>query len=150
MANQSSSDEQVHIPVIQEELHAGKRIAETGRGVRLRKTVSEEVWRVDDLLEQQNLDIEHVPVNHWVEGEVPVRRYQGNTLIVPVLEEVLVVEKRLRVREEIRITARSHQQPVSEHVVLRSEHVNVERFDESPGSSETSPTSAKNSPSSAR
>ena len=140
----------MRIPVIQEDLHAGKRIAETGRGVRLRKTVSEEVWRVDDLLAQQDLDIEHVPVNRWVEGEMPVRRYEGNTLIVPVLEEVLVVEKRLRIREEIRITARSHQQPVSEHVVLRREHVSVERFDESPEPPGASPASAKNSPPPAR
>ena len=140
----------MRIPVIQEELHAGKRIVETDRGVRLRKTVSEEVWRVDDLLEQQNLNIEHVPVNRWVEGEVPVRRYEGNTLIVPVLEEVLVVEKRLSIKEEIRITARSYQQPVSEHVVLRSEHVAVERFDESMEPQGAAPASAKNSPSPAR
>lgn len=130
MANHHFSEPPNSLPVVQEELHVGKRVVETGRGVRLHKTVSEEVWRVDDLLREQTLDIEHVPVNTWIEGDAPGNRYEGNTLVIPVLEEVLVVEKRLRLKEEIRITARSHETPVSERVVLRREQVNTERFDE--------------------
>ncbi len=132
MANHHRDDQGVQsearIPVMQEELQVGRRTVDTGSGVRLNKTVSEEVWRIDDTLDQQTLDIEHVPVNAWVLGDPPVNRYEGNTLVLPVLEEVLVVEKRLRLTEEIRITAKSHQQPVSERVVLRKEHVSTERF----------------------
>ena len=132
MANHHRDDKgsqtEMRIPVVQEELQLGKRTVETGSGLRLNKTVSEEVWRVDDALTHQTLDIEHVPVNAWVMGDPPTQRYEGNTLVVPVLEEVLVVEKRLRLTEEIRITAKSHQQPVSERVVLRKEHVSSERF----------------------
>ena len=139
MANRSS-DEQVRIPVRQEELQVGKRITDTGRGLRIHKTVSEEVWRVDDTLVTQSLDIEHVPVNAWIEGQAPASRYEGNTLVMPVVEEVLVVQKRLRLKEEIRITPRAKQEAVSERVVLRSEHVTAERFDETsagPGASQT-------------
>ncbi|MCM0044674.1 MAG: DUF2382 domain-containing protein, partial [Burkholderiaceae bacterium] len=55
------------------------------------------------------------------------------TLVVPVLEEVLVVEKRLRLKEEIRITARATVRHATEQVVLRSEQVSIERFDEGHG-----------------
>lgn len=121
----------MRIPVLQEELVLDRRKVETGKGIRLNKTVSEEVWRVDDTLQQQTLDIQHIPVNAWVVGDAPTQRYEGATLVVPVLEEVLVVEKRLRLKEEIHITAKSQRQPVSERVVLRKEQVSVERFDDS-------------------
>lgn len=120
----------LRIPVIQESLQIGRRVVETGRGVRLRKTVSEEALRIDESLQRQELQIEHVPVNAWVEGAPPQQRQEGATLIVPVLEEVLVVEKRLRLKEEIRITAKSTMHPVSEQVVLHDEHLTVEPFDE--------------------
>jgi hypothetical protein len=42
-------------------------------------------------------------------AEPPVQRQEGDTLILPVVEEVLVVEKRLMLREEIRITRRREQ-----------------------------------------
>ncbi len=121
----------MRIPVVQEELHVGKRVVDSGQGVRLHKSVTEEVMHVEEPLMRQELDIEHVPINAWVDGPVPVQRHEGDTLIVPVLEEVLVVEKRLRLKEEIRITARATVDRFSERVTLRSEQVMVERFDQS-------------------
>lgn len=120
----------MRIPVVQEELHVGKRVVESGQGVRLHKSVTEEVLRIEEPLARQELEIEHVPVNAWVEGALPVQRQEGDTLIVPVLEEVLVVEKRVRLKEEIRITARRTVDHYSERVVLRSEQVMVERFEQ--------------------
>ena len=73
MANQHHDEGKLRIPVMQEELHIGKRTVETGKGVRLNKTVSEEVWRIDDTLNQQTLDIQHIPVNAWVVGDAPTR-----------------------------------------------------------------------------
>ena len=69
----------------------GKRLVETGRGVRVHKTVTETVVRIDEPLMQQDLEIEHVPVNAWVEGKAPVQRHEGDTLVVPVLEDGRVV-----------------------------------------------------------
>ena len=131
MANEQETQRGLHIPVTQEVLQVSKRLVETGRGVRVHKTVTETVVRIDEPLIQQGLEIEHVPVNAWVEGNAPVQRHEGNTLVVPVLEEVLVVEKRLRLKEEIRITAKAGTRIASERVTLRDEHVDVQRFDES-------------------
>ena len=131
MANKHTATHEIAVPVHQEELHAGKRIVETGRGVRLHKTVSEEGLRIDETLLQQELDIEHIPRGDWIDGnDIPGNHYEGQTLVLPVLEEVLVVEKRLWLKEEIRITARAHQRPVSQRVVLRTENVAIEKFDD--------------------
>lgn len=122
----------LRIPVVQEVLHLGKRIIETGRGIRLHKSVTEEAVRIEDTLTQQELEIEHVPSGVWIEQDaLPGSRYEGSTLVVPVLEEVLVVEKRWRLNEEIRITAKSNRRPVTQRVVLRKENIIVKKFDES-------------------
>ncbi len=118
------------VPVVEEVLQVGRQQTDTGRGVRLHKTVTEETLRVDEALQQQDLQVERVPVNAWVDGVPPAQRQEGDTLVIPVLEEVLVVEKRLRLTEEIRITVRTRLHAASERVVLRKEHVTVARFDE--------------------
>jgi stress response protein YsnF len=52
-------------------------------------------------------------------------------MIVPLLEEVLVVEKRLVLKEELRITKRQHKTRKPQRVTLRSEEVRVEHLDSS-------------------
>jgi stress response protein YsnF len=113
------------IPVIEESLEVSKRTRVTGR-VRIYKTESESIESVDLSLVQQTADIEHVTMNQHVH-EVPFVRYEGETMIIPVVEEVLVVEKRLILKEEVRITPR--RQEVSHHVdvTLRSDTVHIER-----------------------
>lgn len=122
---------QLAFPVIQEEAHVGKRVVDTGRGVRIHKTVSEREHAWDEALSRDELVIEHVPVGRMVaESETPQMRYEGDTLVLPVLEEVLVVQKQLRLKEEVRVTRRRHQVRQPQSVLLRSEQVTVERFDE--------------------
>jgi uncharacterized protein (TIGR02271 family) len=119
------------IPVLQEELQVDKRVVETGKGVRIRKTVSEREQIVDQLLLRDELVIEHVPVGQIVTAApLPATRYDGDTLVVPILEEVLVIEKQIRLKEEIRITRHRHQVHAPQSVVLKTEQVSVEHFDE--------------------
>jgi stress response protein YsnF len=54
----------------------------------------------------------------------------GNTLIVPVLEEVLVVQKRIRLREEIHITRHRRETHAPQSVTVRTERVEVKRLDD--------------------
>lgn len=131
MVNELDSGQQLRLPITQEELHVGKRVVETGKGVRLRKTVSEEALTVDEDLMRQDLVVERVVIDRFVENNIaPQQRYEGDTLVVPVLEEVLVVEKRLRLKEEIRITVKPEISRSSQRVVLRSEHLQIENIDE--------------------
>lgn len=132
---QSASDEsaQMRFPLMEEELHVDKRTVDTGRGVRLHKTVSEREQLIDQPLRRDELVVEHVPIGRVVpDTEVPQVRYEGDTMIVPVLEEVLVVQKQLLLKEEVRVTRQQQQVAMPRSVVLRSEQISVERFDEHP------------------
>ena len=106
----------------------GKRRVETGRGVRVRKTVQERQAVVDEPLAKDEVRVERVKVDRTVEAPVEVR-YEGDTMIVPVLEEVLVVQKRLVLKEEIRITRRRSATHAPQRVTLRSEQAQVERIE---------------------
>ena len=50
-------------------------------------------------------------------------------MIIPLVEEVLVVERRLLLREELRITRRQETRSEAQTVTVRSEDVVIERFD---------------------
>ena len=122
-----SGDDTVVVPVIGEEIEVDRRWVETGR-VRVSKRVNERVEVVDEPVLLEEVHVERVPVDRVVDGPVPVR-YEGDTMIVPLFEEVLVVEKRLVLKEELRITKRRREERVPQEVTLRSEEARVERLD---------------------
>jgi uncharacterized protein (TIGR02271 family) len=115
------------LPVIEETLTVDTRPVETGR-VRIRKVVHAREALVDPPLLREEVSIERVPVNSVVEGPVPVR-YEGDTMIVSVLEEVLVVETRLLLKEEVHISTRRTETHTPKRVTLRHENVTIERID---------------------
>ena len=114
------------IPVIEERLKIEKKIVEAGK-VKITKKVREEEETVDIPVLQEDVQVERVPVNRFVET-APQVRYEGETMIVPVLREVVVVEKRIELIEELHITKRTIQTQVSQQVTLRTEEVTVERL----------------------
>jgi uncharacterized protein (TIGR02271 family) len=117
------------IPVVEETVSVETIAVETGAGVRVHKRVREHDEQFDVTLEHDELVVEHVPVGTLVTGPAPVQRTEGETTIIPVLEEVVVVEKRLRLKEELRITRRPRREQQPQAVRLRSEEVTVEKFD---------------------
>jgi uncharacterized protein (TIGR02271 family) len=120
--------ESLVVPVLEESLEVGKRAVETGR-VRISKTVREREEVIDQPLMQEEVDVQRVPVNRVVDGPVPVR-YEGETMIIPLLEEELVVvEKRLVLREELHVTRRRTEVRKPKTVTLRTEEATVERID---------------------
>lgn len=127
---------QQRFPVVAEELHVGKQPVDTGRGVRLHKTVSADERFVDVPLLQDELVVERVPVGTDIADpdDLPQPRYEGDTLVMPVLEEVLVVRKQLRLKEEVRVTRHRREAHAPHTITLRTEHVTVERFDDGAGS----------------
>jgi stress response protein YsnF len=121
----------VTIPVHREELRVGTRSVDTGRGVRVHIAVTEHPYEIDEILHRDQIEVKHVPVDKIVSpGDAPAARYEGDTYIVPILEEVLVVERRLRIKEEIHITKTQRAERHAETVYLKSEEVSIERFDD--------------------
>ncbi len=100
----------------------------TGRvEVRTRTESVEE--SVDTVLESVTADVERVSIERYLEeGEdVPRARQVGDTWILPVLEEVLVVQKRLLLKEEVHVTQRGSRQDVSVPITLRKQVAEIER-----------------------
>jgi uncharacterized protein (TIGR02271 family) len=119
-------EDEVIIPVVEEGVDVERRRVETGR-VRASKVVSSREEVVDEPLSRDEVHVERVAVNRVVDGPSGARR-EGDTLIVSVYEEVLIVEKRLMLKEEVRITTRKHVEREPQAVTLRSEDVVVERL----------------------
>ena len=121
-----SRTETLTIPVTEERLVRQKRKVETGR-VRVTKRVSTHVEQVDQPLVQETVHVERVVVNRPVDEPVPAR-HEGDTLIIPVFEETLVVRKQLVLKEELRVTRRRTESHRPQQVTLRREEVSVERL----------------------
>jgi stress response protein YsnF len=96
--------------------------------VRIRKTVRQEVVPVDHTLRREDWAIERVPANRIVDV-APAPRWEGRTLILPIVEEVLV--KQLRLIEEVRITRRCTVDRKTRAVPLHREVITVERKEHS-------------------
>ena len=118
-------DKPLVVPVLVEALEVQKRLVETGK-VRITKVVHEHETLVDEPLFHDKVAITRVPMQRVVDGPVPVREENGTT-IISIVEEVLVVEKRLMLREEIHIRKQRIETHQPQRVTLRSEEVQVER-----------------------
>ena len=119
--------EQIRVPVIEEELEVGKRRVESAR-VSVRTIPRERDELVEQPLESMEVEIERVAIDRQIDT-APEIRNDGETLIIPVVEERLVVEKRLFLREEIHVHRRRTVTQFRQSVTLRSQEVIVERRD---------------------
>lgn len=120
-------DMERRLPVIEEELVAGTRQVKTG-SVRVQKHVSKQTRQIDTPLLRETVEVRRVEVNRVVESPPPVRR-EGETIIVPVVEEELIVTKRLVVKEEIHLIKRRTHDKTTQEVVLNRETAEVQRMD---------------------
>jgi len=121
---EAPTDTPMIIPVIEEQVQVQKRTIETGK-VRIKKKVQEHQESVDIPLLAEEVEIRHVAVGRNVDGPVSAR-YEGDTLIIPLLEEVIVVQKQLRIKEEVHVTKKQTERHQVEQVTLRREEVSVE------------------------
>jgi len=122
------TEAEVVVPVLREEIDVEKRTVDTGR-IRITKRVHEHEQVIDEPLLQQQVAIEHVPINTVWEGPPPAPRYEGETLIIPILEEEIIVEKRLMLKEEVHVRRVRKTVHSPQTVVLRDEEVSVERIE---------------------
>jgi uncharacterized protein (TIGR02271 family) len=126
------TDSQVRVPVTEERLEVGKRQIDLGE-IRIHKTVEEVEQVRRGPLHREEVEIERVRVNRRV--TVPEeRRQEGEWLVIPVMEEVFVVEKRLVVMEEIRIRKQLMTEDREVRETVRREHASIdETRAEAPG-----------------
>lgn len=111
--------------VVEEQLDVGTRTVETGR-VRISRQVDEHVEIVDVPLREEQVEVRRVPVDRMVDAPAATRQ-EGDTTIIPVHEEVLVVTRTWRLVEEWHVSVRRSEVHAPREVVLRRESVQVDR-----------------------
>ena len=95
--------------------------------VRARTETHEDTAIVDEPLLAEQVTIERVPMDRWIDHPVSVRQ-EGDTTIIPVVEEVVVLEKRLKLVQEVRVTKQQITRHEPQNVTLRRQNVVVERL----------------------
>ena len=120
------SDGNPTVPLLEERASIEKRTVTTGKVRVVTHTETfEELARA--VLEGEEADVVTVELDQMVSGTAPRIRTEDGVTIIPVLEEVLVVEKRLVLKREIRIRKRSTSETVEILISLRKRRPEVER-----------------------
>jgi stress response protein YsnF len=114
------------VPLLEERASIEKRTVTTGkvRIVTHTETVEELIRAV---LEGEEADVLTVEFDQTVIGPAPQIRTEEGVTIIPVLEEIVVVEKQLVLKREIRIRKRPTSETVEIPVSLRKQRAEVER-----------------------
>jgi uncharacterized protein (TIGR02271 family) len=125
-AEKTQDQEQVVIPLQAEEISVGKQRIVTGR-VKVATVTREHEQLVEELLERDNVEIERTAVGREVD-QAPTVREDGDTLIIPIVEEVVVVQRRLVLKEEVRVRRKRETKPYQERVVVRRQEAVITRI----------------------
>jgi stress response protein YsnF len=123
----SGQAEVTKVPLNEEVLSVSKRDVVTGR-VRVRTVQESTEELVQEELDTAQVSVTRVAINRIVD-EVPIQRTEGDVTIVPVLEEVLIVETQLLLKEEIHIRRTLTKEKVEQSVKLRKQRAIIENLE---------------------
>ena len=110
-----------------EETAAVDKVQKVTGIVRAKTEVREDTVTVDEPMLAEQVTIERVPMDRWIDHPVSVRQ-EGDTTIIPIVEEVVVLEKRLKLVEEVHVTKKQITRHEPQNVTLRRQTVVVERL----------------------
>lgn len=121
-----SEGQSIVVPIIEEKILLDKKMVETGN-VRISKRVFEEQSTIDTLITSEEVLVERKEINQYVDVAPPAVRQEGDVTIISVIKEVLVIEKRLMLVEELYVTKSKKQQTATVSEMVRKEEVNITR-----------------------
>ena len=113
------------IPVLQEELEISKETVVTSK-VSVETVTTTQTHLIEEELLKESVQVERRPMNQEVAGPLPPRE-EGDTTIISLVEEVLVVQRRYVLREEVRITRVREDVPVRKEVTLRTQSAELRK-----------------------
>ena len=114
------------IPLLAEEIAVSKQVVETGR-VQVARVTHEREQLIDELLTHETVEIDRTPIGRQVNA-MPAIREEGDTVVIPIIEEVLVIERRLLLKEEVRVRRVRSTERHQESVALRHHEAVVTRL----------------------
>jgi len=125
MPDQEQQPEDLHIPLHVEEVSVSRRETEKGN-VQIALITGAREQLIDEELTHVRVEIERVPIGRTIEVVPPVS-HEGDITIIPVVEEIVVVERRLVLKEEVRVRRVSTKEQHQETVVLRQQEAVITR-----------------------
>lgn len=117
-----TTEQEVRVPLAEEELEATKHEREAGE-VRVRKDVTTEEKNITVPVTREEVHVERVPAS----GEASEASFQEEETRVPVHEEEIEVHKRPVVREEVRVSKTAHQEQEQVGATTRKEHAEIDK-----------------------
>ena len=114
------------IPLLAEEIAVSKQVVETGR-VQVSRITHEREQLIDELLAHETVEIDRTPIGRHVDM-MPAIRNEGDSVVIPIVEEVLVIERRLLLKEEVRVRRVRSTERLQESVTLRHHEAVVTRL----------------------
>jgi stress response protein YsnF len=125
MPDQEQQTKDLRIPLHVEEISVSRReIKKATVQVALVTGTREQL--IDEELTHVRVEIERVPIDRTVEVVPPIRQEEDIT-IIPVVEEVIVVERRLVLKEEVWVRHVSTKEQHRETVMLRRQEAVITR-----------------------
>jgi stress response protein YsnF len=125
MPDQEQQTKDLRVPLHVEEISVSRReIKKANVQVALVTETREQL--INEELTHVRVEIERVPIDRAVEVAPPTRQ-EGDITIIPVVEEIVVVERRLVLKEEVRVRRVSTKEQHQETVVLRQQEAVVTR-----------------------
>ena len=131
----------VSLKLIEESVSVSRRVVQ-GQTLRIATTTRLHEQLVEESLARETIEIERVPVGRLV-GATPEVRQEGDVTILPVIEEVLVLERRLVLKEEVRIRRVRTTEMHRETVHLRKQDAIITRLDAAVTSDQIDPSRKK-------
>jgi len=114
------------VPLIEEQVTVSKKVVETAH-VTVSKKINESVESFQIPLQQEEIVIKRVPKNELVDTMPAASRYEGDIMIIPVLKEVAVIEKKMMIVEEIHVSKLKTEKTETQQVTVRKEEITVTR-----------------------
>jgi len=119
--------ERLVVPRVEEELVVETRSRPTA-SVRVEtRTLAREV-ETDEVLSGEALETRRVPIGRYVDTAAAIR-VEGDTTIIPVHEEVLVIERRLLLKEEVHVTKHEEKRRDRRRVEVRHQVADIARHE---------------------
>jgi stress response protein YsnF len=113
------------IPILEEHVVIGTERATTGT-VRVRTVTHEEEHAIDEPVRITDVEVKRVPVDRWTDEPV-ADRIEGDTRIISVYREEIIVQRRMHVVEEVHVSLRRREERHREIVHTQQTQVVVDR-----------------------
>lgn len=124
---QQASGEEQRLPLMEEHATLDKaRVLDSRISIERTTTSAEELLETE--LAREEVEIEHIAKNQPVEdGYSAEVRYEGEVMIIPVIEEHVEIIRRRVLKEEVHIRKVKKVEPYQQKVLIRSQEVKIRK-----------------------